>query len=93
LRRSRCLAHDLRTHRYTREILAAATLPDQLAGCPVPALFLPGELSPMPHWAAHEAAGLLPNGRVVTIPGAAHFPFLENAAATRDAIAAFLALS
>ncbi len=47
----------------------------------------------MPHWAAHQAAGLLPNGQVVTIPGAAHFPFLENAAATRDAITAFLALS
>jgi proline iminopeptidase len=74
-------------------VLAAGTLPQQLAGCPVPALFLPGELSPMPHWAAEQAASLLPSGQVVTIPGAAHFPFLENATATRDAIVAFLAAS
>jgi pimeloyl-ACP methyl ester carboxylesterase len=47
----------------------------------------------MPHWAAEQAASLLPSGQVVTIPGAAHFPFLENATATRDAIVAFHAAS
>jgi proline iminopeptidase len=73
-----------------RAILEAGTLARQLASCTVPALFLPGERSPMPAWAAQQAAALLPNGQVVTIPGSGHFPFVENAPATREAIVTFL---
>jgi pimeloyl-ACP methyl ester carboxylesterase len=72
------------------DLLAAGTLPEKLAHSPVPALFLPGEQSPMPAWAAHQAAAVMPSGQVVPIPRAAHFPFLENAAATREAIVSFL---
>ncbi|MEQ0561215.1 alpha/beta hydrolase [Amycolatopsis sp. NEAU-NG30] len=57
-----------------------------------PVLVLAGELdwiiSPA---VAAEFAGLFPDGRVVVLPGAAHYPWLDDAAAFGSAVGGFLA--
>ncbi|MEV4056980.1 alpha/beta hydrolase [Amycolatopsis sp. NPDC049688] len=63
-----------------------------LGGVTGPVLVLAGELD----WIASPAvaarlAGLFPDGEVVVLPGAAHYPWLDDAPAFGSAVGAFLA--
>jgi proline iminopeptidase len=57
----------------------------------VPALLLNGAQDPRPISATERLAERLPDARLVTIEECGHFPWLEQPAATRDALRAFLA--
>lgn len=65
----------------------SASLPE--IQCPV--LLLGGRRDKLVPWASLEHSHrLLPNSRLVRVPGAAHAPFLTDAAAVADAISGFL---
>ncbi|MFJ7215615.1 alpha/beta fold hydrolase [Amycolatopsis sp. NPDC098790] len=62
-----------------------------LGGVECPVLVLAGDLDWIASPAvAREFAGLFPDGRVVVLPGAAHYPWLDDAAGFGSAVAGFL---
>jgi proline iminopeptidase len=57
----------------------------------VPAVFLLGEDSPVPVRAGRETAAFLPAAEVVVVPGAGHFPWIEQPGCVAAALAALRA--
>lgn len=71
--------------------LADTDLSGRLADIECPVLLLGGRRDKLVPWAAMERSHrLLPNSRLVRVPGAAHAPFLTDAAVVADAISGFL---
>jgi pimeloyl-ACP methyl ester carboxylesterase len=70
---------------------ARGTLASGLPGTRLPALFVHGEADPLPPSSSIDAAALIPGAVVETIPDCGHFPWLEQPAALRAAVARFLA--
>lgn len=71
---------------------APVVTPEELAGLDVPVLLLAGGVDALPSPAAAEsAARLFPRCSVVVQPGAGHYPWMDDAAYFRGAIADFLA--
>lgn len=71
--------------------LAETDLSNRLAEIECPVLLLGGRRDKLVPWASLEHSHrLLPNSRLVGIAGAAHAPFLTDAAAVTDAIRSFL---
>jgi pimeloyl-ACP methyl ester carboxylesterase len=65
---------------------------EELAGFPVPALFVWGDREPYgPVAVAERAAALMPDARVAVIPGGWHHPWLADAPAAARAVRDFLA--
>jgi len=56
----------------------------------LPALFVHGELDPLPVGSAVATAARVPGAKVEVIPGCGHFPWLEQPGAVRSAVEAFL---
>lgn len=54
-------------------------------------LFVHGEHDPMPIRTAWETAALIDGARVELVPGAAHFPWVEQPAAFRRTVESFVA--
>jgi len=69
---------------------AAGTLARELPGVRLPALFVHGELDPMPVRASTDTAALIPGARVDTIPHWGHFPWLERPGELRPHVESFL---
>jgi len=71
--------------------LAGTDLSARVAEIECPVLLLGGRRDKLVPWASMEQTHrLLPNSRLVGIPGAAHAPFLTDAGAVADAIRDFL---
>jgi len=71
--------------------LAATDLSARLAEIECPVLLLGGRRDRLVPWKALERSHrILPNSRLVRIPGAAHAPFLTDAGGVADAISDFL---
>jgi len=56
----------------------------------MPVLILHGEKDMMPVEASQEYADLLPKGKIQIMPGATHFPFIENPAEFAKFVREFL---
>ena len=61
------------------------------SAAPLPALFVHGELDPLPASASVDTAALITGARVELIPACGHFPWVEIPGATRAAIERLLA--
>jgi proline iminopeptidase len=68
---------------------ARRTLEQGLPGVRIPALFVHGELDPMPPGWTRRTAALVPGAAVVILPGRGHFPWMEMSGEIRDAVASF----
>jgi pimeloyl-ACP methyl ester carboxylesterase len=80
-----------RTLRSAR-VMLAHRLEERLPLLRVPTLVVRGERDPIvPKEWAEEAAGLVPDGRLVVVPGAAHCAHFTHPEAVARAIADFLA--
>ncbi len=79
------------TNASIAEHFAKGTLARELPKVRLPALFVHGELDPVPVRASIETAALVPGARVKTIPDCGHFPWLERPGALRRIIESFLA--
>jgi proline iminopeptidase len=66
------------------------TLATGLPSTKVPALFIHGERDPLPVSSSLEAAALIPDARVETIPHCGHFPWLELPGEIRSRVERFL---
>lgn len=71
--------------------LAAGTLVHELPSVRLPALFVHGELDPLPVRSSTETAALIPGAEVEIIPACGHFPWLERPGELRRRVEAFLA--
>ncbi|WP_089400503.1 alpha/beta fold hydrolase [Noviherbaspirillum humi] len=90
-RRERFLAVDPQTFHNACAALAALDLRDKAPSVTVPALVLVGEQDEAtPPAMATELAGLLPNARLVILPGCAHVPQLQEPDRFMEAIAEFV---
>ena len=65
----------------------------RLQGLEVPALALHGAADPIGEAGPRELAGLLPQGRFVSLADAGHIPWLEDAAAVRRELRRFVSSS
>jgi pimeloyl-ACP methyl ester carboxylesterase len=81
----------IETNRSLAEHFARGTLRKSLPSAKAPVLFVHGEHDPMPIRTAWETAELIDGARVEPVPGAAHFPWVEQPAAFRRAVESFLA--
>ena len=79
------------TNASLSEHFAAGTLGRELPTVRLPALFVHGELDPLPVRASTDTAALIPGARVETIPGCGHFPWLERPGELRRLVELFLA--
>jgi pimeloyl-ACP methyl ester carboxylesterase len=66
------------------------TLATGLPSARLPALFVHGERDPLPVSSSLEAAALIPDARVETIPDCGHFPWMERPGEIRKAVGRFL---
>lgn len=66
--------------------MKARTLVEGLPGFTAPALFVHGELDPLPPRSSLEAAALIRGAQVEIIPGRGHFPWLEQPGEVRAAV-------
>jgi pimeloyl-ACP methyl ester carboxylesterase len=72
----------------------AERLARALATCPVPTVFLHGELDPLEiAVSARATAAVMPRAEVVALPGVGHFPWLERPGAAADALMRLVALA
>jgi pimeloyl-ACP methyl ester carboxylesterase len=78
------------TNRSIAEHFAQGTLARRLQEARLPALFVHGELDPMPVRSSVETASLIPDAHVEVLPARGHFPWLERPGSVRDAVARFL---
>ncbi len=74
-----------------REHFERATLVAGLPRTDLPALFVHGELDPMPTRSATDTARLIPGAQVEIVPACGHFPWVEKPGALRQAVERFLA--
>jgi pimeloyl-ACP methyl ester carboxylesterase len=76
---------------YADGAVSPSSVRDRLAMMTAPALVLAGEfdLSPAPDL-CKQAAALFPAGELAIVPGAGHFPWLDDPAVFTDAVAGFL---
>ncbi len=72
------------------ESLGNWDLREKLAGLEAPLLTIHGVHDSIPMASAREWADLVPDGRLVMIPGAGHFPWLEQPYLVADALSDFL---
>jgi pimeloyl-ACP methyl ester carboxylesterase len=73
-------------------LVACRRKPEELAALTMPVLLVVGERDPLfPPDVVRRAAALLPDARVVEIPGSGHSPYFEDPEAWNAAVAAFLA--
>jgi proline iminopeptidase len=79
------------TNASIAEHFASKTLVRELPGVLLPALFVHGELDPVPVRASAKTAALIPGARVETIPECGHFPWLERPGELRRIVERFLA--
>jgi proline iminopeptidase len=79
------------TNRSITEHFERGTLVERLPRASWPALFVHGELDPLPVGSAVATAALVPEAKVGVIPGCGHFPWLEQPGAVRRMVEAFLA--
>jgi proline iminopeptidase len=63
---------------------------EQLESITQPILIVHGEGDPRPLAAVEGLPDMFPNARLALIPNAGHYPWMENAPATREAIRAFV---
>ncbi|HEU4632172.1 MAG TPA: alpha/beta fold hydrolase, partial [Gemmatimonadaceae bacterium] len=61
-----------------------------IAGIRAPTLVVHGANDPLPERVARELAALLPQSRLVVVPGAGHMPFWERPEALFPLVATFL---
>jgi pimeloyl-ACP methyl ester carboxylesterase len=66
------------------------TLATGLPSTKLPALFIHGERDPLPVSSSLEAAALVPDARVETIPDCGHFPWMERPGEIRRRVERFL---
>ena len=66
------------------------TLATGLPSAKLPALFIHGERDPLPVSSSLEAAALIPDARVETIPDCGHFPWMERPGEIRRRVERFL---
>lgn len=65
-------------NRAWRDFLRRPALLREVAELQVPAVFINGSADIRPNWPTQQLAALLPRGRYVEIPGAAHFIWLTH---------------
>ena len=70
--------------------MAAGTLVERLPTLRIPALFVHGDLDPLPTRSSTETAALIPGARVEIIPRCGHFPWLERPGELRRLVADFV---
>ena len=70
---------------------ARKTLERELPNVALPALFVHGELDPLPVRSSWATAALIPGARVEVIPGCGHFPWLERPGELRRVVEPFVA--
>lgn len=78
------------TNESIREHFERGTLVDGLQRTTLPALFIHGELDPMPTRSATDTARLIPGARMEIVPACGHFPWAERPGALRETVARFL---
>jgi 3-oxoadipate enol-lactonase len=72
-------------------LLACTRSREQVAHLDLPVLFVVGSNDPLiPPDAVREAAAVLPDARVIEIPGSGHSPYFEDPAAWNTAVRGFL---
>jgi proline iminopeptidase len=76
----------IETNRSLAEHFERGSLKQTLPGVRAPALFVHGELDPLPPRSSTETAALIPGARVELVPGAGHFPWAERPEAFRVAV-------
>jgi pimeloyl-ACP methyl ester carboxylesterase len=69
----------------------AGTLERGLPDLGTPALFVHGELDPIPAEESRRSAALMPNARLEMLSGLGHFPWIESPGIVRGLIAAWVA--
>lgn len=74
------------TNRSLADHLSRRTLALALPAATLPALFVHGELDPLPLRTTIETAALIPGARVEIVTGSGHFPWLEQPDAFRAAV-------
>ena len=67
-----------------REYIKRPTLFREIADLDIPAVFINGREDIRPNWPTKQLASLMPRGRYIEIPGAAHNIWLTHAAELRD---------
>jgi len=81
----------IETNASLSEHFANGTLARELPGVRLQALFVHGELDPLPVRASIDTAALIPGARVETIPRCGHLPWLERPGELRRIVETFLA--
>ena len=77
--------------RIGARLLASTHSTAEVRGLALPVLFIVGSEDPLfPPPAVHAAAALLPDARVVEIPGTGHSPYFEDPASWNAAVLSFL---
>jgi pimeloyl-ACP methyl ester carboxylesterase len=74
------------TNASLSEHFARGTLANGLSGVAAPALFVHGELDPLPARSSLDTAALIPGAWTDIIPGTGHFPWLERPGSVRAAL-------
>jgi pimeloyl-ACP methyl ester carboxylesterase len=80
----------IETNASIAEHFVAGTLARELPAVRLPALFVHGELDPIPVRASTDTAALIPGSRVETIADCGHFPWLERPGELRRCVELFL---
>ena len=70
-------------NRSWREYIKRPTLFREIADLDIPAVFINGGVDIRPNWPTKQLASLMPGGRYIEIPGAAHNIWLTHAAELR----------
>jgi pimeloyl-ACP methyl ester carboxylesterase len=83
----------IETNRSMAEKFVRGTLAEGLRGARLPALFVHGELDPLPVRSTLRAAALIDGAQVETVPESGHFPWLEQPDDFRAAVEKLLAES
>jgi proline iminopeptidase len=79
------------TNRSLAEHYARRTLLERLPEATLPLLVVHGELSPLPVRGSAATVALVPGARLVVVPGASHFPWVDVPGSVRDAVEPILA--
>jgi len=80
----------IETNASLADHLARGTLAARLPSAQIPALFVHGDLDPLPLVSATETAALIPGAKVVVVQAVGHFIWVERPGEVRRATAAWL---